>query len=374
MTTPTLQALSALQAALLAHDLYGAGHAALAQHAARAEGVLRNVLSSRASLEILVVDQRVIIDGSPLEGAAILRDHLLARLHRAGVGSIALTSGITALEIIHAVEQIARGGAFPADSPHLRFGRVGIAGGVPAPGGTARAFAADAACARVEAAWEAAGEGDATRAVSLEGVVADICAAVSLGRGALLPLAHVRHHDEYTYLHTVNVGMLSAALAERVGLRPDVVGDITTAALLHDVGKQTFPAEIINKKGALSPPERLRVMQHPLDGARLLLQRPGVPDLAPIVAYEHHMHLNGSGYPRRTPGRTLHLASQLVQLADVYDALRTHRPYRAALSPAEVRDRLRHGAGTIYDADLVTLFLETVAEQVPAEHGERVAA
>jgi HD-GYP domain-containing protein (c-di-GMP phosphodiesterase class II) len=132
------------------------------------------------------------------------------------------------------------------------------------------------------------------------------------------------------------------------------------AALLHDVGKQRTPLAILNKPGKLDDPERKQMELHPVTGAAMLLERPGVPDVAPVVAFEHHANLDGTGYPRLIRQPRPHLASQIVHVADVFDALRTNRPYRAALDDAKVRQILLEGAGKQFDPTLVELFLDRV--------------
>lgn len=107
--------------------------------------------------------------------------------------------------------------------------------------------------------------------------------------------------------------------------------------------------------------------RHPLEGARLLFASKDVPEIAAVVAYEHHMHVNGSGYPRVTPGWKLNFASQIVQVADVFDALRTHRPYRAALSFADAHEIMSRDAGRLYDKELVDVFFKRVARQTDRE-------
>jgi putative nucleotidyltransferase with HDIG domain len=195
----------------------------------------------------------------------------------------------------------------------------------------------------------------------LSDLVESIRLAVAVGADVCNQLADVKSHDEYTFVHTVNVAILSAALGEAVGMTGNQVFDLILAALLHDVGKQRTPLDILNKPGALDAGERRKMEQHTVDGAAILLGRRGVPDVAPIVAFEHHANVDGTGYPRL--GRTRpHLASQIVHVADVFDALRTNRPYRAALDEDKVRKILLDGSGKAFDPALVDLFLERVVK------------
>jgi putative nucleotidyltransferase with HDIG domain len=197
-------------------------------------------------------------------------------------------------------------------------------------------------------------------------VVVDICAAVSVARGIMPPLASLKSHDEYTFVHTINVALLSTALAEEVGMRGDTLLDLTVAAVLHDIGKRMIPKSVLNKEGKLTDDEWKIVQRHPVDGARLLFDAPDIPPIAPIVAYEHHMYPDG-GYPRVAGGWKMHLASRIVQVADVFDALRTDRPYRAGMSPQDAIDILQKDAGTRYEHALLDAFIGRVSGNTQRE-------
>ena len=196
-------------------------------------------------------------------------------------------------------------------------------------------------------------------------LIANISASVASSRSSVLRLAAVKDMDEYTFVHTVNVSIQSAALAEAVGLASDDVHAVIEAGLLHDIGKALIPPSILGKKGMLSDEERAVVERHPVDGAAMLLERNHPNRLAVIVALEHHMHIDGTGYPAARRGQRPHLASQIVQVADVFDALRTHRPYRAALPHDVAMEVMWKNAGTKFDADLLTTFFERVATRSP---------
>jgi putative two-component system response regulator len=129
------------------------------------------------------------------------------------------------------------------------------------------------------------------------------------------------------------------------------------AALLHDLGKTRVPLEVLNKPGRLSDAEREIMQRHPADGARLILASDRQLDLAAAVAYEHHIMIDGGGYPRRRQSRACHCASTLVHVCDVYDALRTRRPYREAWEQERVLQYIQDGAGTDFDPDTATRFV-----------------
>jgi len=182
-------------------------------------------------------------------------------------------------------------------------------------------------------------------------VVCAIVSRLAVGRELFEPIREMKNFDDYTFTHALNVCVLSSALARALRLSEEMVNAIAMAALCHDLGKKEVPREILNRNGPLEPNEWLLMEKHPSCGARLLLDIPGVESanpLLPVVAYQHHMGANQSGYPKvqgRLPQHTLHFASLLVAVADVYDALRTVRPYRRALTVAKaatilIRDAL----------------------------------
>jgi HD-GYP domain-containing protein (c-di-GMP phosphodiesterase class II) len=172
-------------------------------------------------------------------------------------------------------------------------------------------------------------------------VVCSIVARLAVGRELFEPIREMKNFDDYTFTHALNVCVLSSALAQALQVSDEMVSAIAMAALCHDLGKKEVPKEVLNHNGPLAPEQWLLMQRHPSCGARLLLDIPGVESanpLLPIVAHQHHMGANQSGYPkvlRNLPQHTLHFSSLIVAVADVYDALRTVRPYRPALSVAK---------------------------------------
>jgi putative nucleotidyltransferase with HDIG domain len=200
-----------------------------------------------------------------------------------------------------------------------------------------------------------------------EAVVRSLAAAMHGDQAVVLPLLEMRRYDEYTTTHSLNVCVLAMGLAEWVGLGARDVRAFGVAGLLHDIGKVKIPSEVLNKPGRLTPEERDIMNRHPVEGAKIIMASEENLDLAAVVAYEHHIMLNGGGYPRLDYPRECHQASKLVHVCDVYDALRTNRPYRAAWPPAKVLAYVEERAGTEFEPDVAQRFTKMMAEWEPKQ-------
>jgi len=198
-----------------------------------------------------------------------------------------------------------------------------------------------------------------------EAVVRSLAVAMHGGRQIVLPLLQLKEFDQYTTTHSLNVAVLSMALAEFQGLGARDVRAFGIAGLLHDVGKTKIPIEVLTKPGKLTDDERILMNGHPAAGARLLLDTEENLDLAIVVAYEHHIMINGGGYPSLAYPRACHHASRLVHVCDVYDALRTRRPYRDAWEFEKVLTYLNERSGLEFDPDLVAAFIRMMRQWEP---------
>ena len=199
-------------------------------------------------------------------------------------------------------------------------------------------------------------DGGAIPIMEAEAVVRSLSIAMHADSGMLLPLLQLKEFDQYTTTHSLNVSVLAMALAEALALSPREVRAMGVSGLLHDVGKTKIPLAVLTKAGKLTDEERQLMNRHPSDGARMILQSDADLDLAAVVAYEHHIMLDGGGYPALHYGRGCTFGSRLVHVCDVYDALSTRRPYREAWPQAKTLAYLEERAGTEFDPFLVHVF------------------
>lgn len=193
-------------------------------------------------------------------------------------------------------------------------------------------------------------------------VVTGFVRAFKQDADSLLAFAPVRAMDEYTFTHSTNVCILNLAQAMALGIDGSLLHDVGIAAMLHDIGKLFIPDEIINKPGKLTDEEWLIIKQHPVKGAQHLLDTPGVPHLAVVTAYEHHMKFNMTGYPAAPTDWRQNVCSQMTTISDVFDALRTKRAYRGALEWEEVAGTLMGMAGTDLHPVLTKNFLKVLGK------------
>ncbi|HEX7917872.1 MAG TPA: HD domain-containing phosphohydrolase [Gemmatimonadales bacterium] len=190
-----------------------------------------------------------------------------------------------------------------------------------------------------------------------EAVVRSLSVAMHSDSQMIIPLLQLKEFDQYTTTHSTNVAVLAMALAEYLELGAKDVRNYGVAGLLHDLGKVRVPKEILVKPGKLTEQERDVMRLHPEDGARIILQRESKLDLAATVAYEHHIMLNGTGYPHLHYHRNCHHASHLVHICDFYDALRTNRPYRGAWESEKVLTYIENGIGREFEETAARAFV-----------------
>ncbi len=180
----------------------------------------------------------------------------------------------------------------------------------------------------------------------------------------MLGLTTLRCHDQYTHNHSVNVSLLSIALANRAGYPKVELADLGLAALFHDMGKSTIPLDVLNKPGEFTEQEWTMMRNHPTEGVLSLTQLRGITNLPSRMAsasFEHHMNLDYSGYPKLQTPWKLSLTGRILTIADCYDAMTSSRVYRREpMSPSKVLNMMLSKSGKSFDATLIKLFVNCV--------------
>jgi HD-GYP domain-containing protein (c-di-GMP phosphodiesterase class II) len=175
-------------------------------------------------------------------------------------------------------------------------------------------------------------------------------------------LLSIKRHDEYTFQHSLNICILALALGMAMGLDRPRLHELGLAAFLHDVGKAWVPLEVLRKPGPLGEDEFALIQRHPVSGAVYLDQQPGVPPAAAVVAFQHHLRHDQSGYPKLRWPHSPNAYSLVVGIADAYDALTSERPYRRTLGPEEALTLMLDTPPGQFEPRMLDLFAEMLGK------------
>ena len=170
-----------------------------------------------------------------------------------------------------------------------------------------------------------------------------------LGARILALLSDLAEKDRSTEEHARRVAYLAVAVGEELGMRPAMLRTLAEGGLLHDIGKLSVPAEILQKPARLTDAEYARIKRHPRDGERILRGLGGFPDDVRALVLDHHERLDGSGYPERKRAEAISLSARIMATCDVFDALVSPRVYREAWPAARALELLRAESGTAFD-------------------------
>lgn len=277
-----------------------------------------------------------------------------------GVESISIAPSVTKFEIISLTQFLAGVSAEPPAGAGVRINQRLVAPvGEPDPSVESELRPSyQVAMDTLRAAVFAARTGEVVAMEEVKGAVDRLIKASSGRPLATALLATMRSSTEYFYHHSVNTTLLSIEMGRAAGMRMADLRVLGIGALLHDLGKGLVVPEAIDDPGRLGPEQWRQMQKYPSRSALAILEAalPGT-EVAAVVAYEHNVRHDLSGYPTMPKGHTQHPAAALLSVADVYDAVTSRRPYRRAETNGNAVQILREGAGTQFSAEMVQLFL-----------------
>jgi putative nucleotidyltransferase with HDIG domain len=356
-----------------AAQLYATDHPLIGRNVEGLLAVLKSLHGLQASIAVGIVGTQLVVSDTPMTKASQGMVELIKRLKDHKIERIAFERGITADEtaaFMHAVAGLGKGEAPEAAwaFPHIRVGRItaedhrsdGIGGDMAA----IRQLYSNAV-AIAEGVWESAQiEGQPDLPATLQ-AVEGLAEAVTQNRTALVALTAMRSYDNYTFTHMVNVSILTMGQARALGIEGRLLREFGLSALMHDIGKVRTPKEILNKPDKLTDPEFEIMRRHTVDGAEILRRTPEMPILAPVVAFEHHLRIDGTGYPFGAKRSGLNIGTMLCGIADVYDAMRSQRAYQQAHPTDRILAVLKRNDGTQFDQNLVRRFVQLLGIYPP---------
>lgn len=366
--TPLLDFVRSLANATATAQLYSVEHPQVVSTIPKTVDALHVFVGSEESKALVFVKGIVFLQGKPLSRTPHL-DRISRLCAQQGIGFIRFAPGVTAAEmrqLVRVLVGVESRDSLQLSSLHIHLGEVEE----PETQGhweETRAIGSFEELTREELEqisdiYEAVGHQEAVNLKALANVIAGFITAFRREANPLLALVPLRLLDEYTFTHSVNVGILNIAQGMSLGIEGQMLHDIGLAGVLHDVGKIFTDRQLLKKPAALTTAEWQIMKLHPSRGAQYLLNQADVPKVAVITAFEHHMRYDLGGYPQVPASWELSLCSQMTMISDTFDALRTRRSYKDSWDFPKISGHMLNLAGAQLNPKLTLNFLKVLKE------------
>ena len=358
--------------------MYPAGHPAIVQKLEEIDSTVQEYLQTAVMLRLDIIHGDVHLDGVSFRQDNDAQGQVVRELSELGVDSIHIRRGVTRDEL-HALSEFLwqlreTSSSEPMEVKlarrnihHVSLGRL-----LPldtrwkghdwpdAPTAPLDPAYAES-LALTEQTFEDVASGKGMNLMTVREIVELLIRKVAGSSAALGQILAVKLYENLTYCHSVNVATLSLLIGRQLGFDADATAALGEAALLHDIGKTRIPLEVLRKPGALDKRERKMMEAHTTYGAEILVDVEGLRPLTPTVALEHHRSIGGSGYPDLGEGAIPHLMSQIVSVADIYEAMTGARSYQDPATPEQACLVLARLAGSKLNTALVKAFVNAVS-------------
>ncbi len=364
--------------------IYPSGHPIIMRSLMRTFEILETLMEEKEEINIAVVGDELIFEGMHLHEISTALYGFTRDLRQRGIEKITFLKGLKNEEFLGFIDVLTMaqeklknsGGPVKALASkgikNITLGKIGaLKEAQPELGhgeefkAKAKEFYRDA----VDAIKRIVEDIKFKKRVNIEkarSAINSMMASIQRNRTPLVTLASLKAHDEYTFSHAVNVAVLTLVQGEALGLDRQTLNDLGIAGLLHDMGKLKVPEEILKKPGKLTSEEFELIKLHPADGAKILMNTPGISKLAYVVTFEHHIKYDLSGYPvvSREKGG-LNLGSMLVRIADTYDAMRSNRYYAKEIPPEKTIKEMEESSGKEFEPVLLRRFIRLIGVYPP---------
>ena len=362
--------ITQLTSAITKAHLYSETHPEVGRSVEKVYTTLDEMLGEKPSVTLILVSDQLVVNDRALKGGGASMERFVHILKQRGIERITFVSGIPKSELVKWIQNITAPDMRPVHSTKcIRLGKVEIDGAERDTQEQLRDTGQELErleqlCAvrniKFDELKRIYHEIKHRRPVDIRGVddmIREFIVAFREGINPIKLLAHLKSADEYTFTHVINVCILTLGQAQKLGFSGKHLYEIGIASVLHDAGKLFIPDEIINKPGALNEEERVLIETHALQGARYILTLSDIPKLAVLGALEHHIKYDGTGYPRVKDKWRPNIVSQMIAIADVFDAMRSRRSYKDPKPQDLVFRILKEEKGTSFNPLLVDNFI-----------------
>ena len=355
-----------LAAATRAAALYSAAHPILRRGVDALTALCQTVHQTVDPIVVGFIGDDVVVNGQRLTKSGASLSGFAREFRDREIEKISIARGVTREDLMTFVLELAdRRSTLPLTARleqkgvrRITIGRINLEQEDDSSVGIAAARRVyGSAVETAESLWQSAKAGEQPDPNAARKIIDSLARMVSQDRTSLMALTAIKRYDNYTFTHMVNVSVIAMAQARALNLEGPLLREFGFAALMHDIGKVNTPLEVLNKPDRLTQEEFEIMKQHVVDGAHILRRTPEMPALAPVVAFEHHLRQDLSGYPENVGHRELNLCTQIVSIADVYDALRSNRVYRQGLPSDRIKAIMTQKDSPAFNSRLLRRFI-----------------
>jgi len=371
------QVISNINAAVTNIRLYSVKHPQANRYLEDAYSELSKYFLDKPLMTILLIDDQMVVDNLPLKVNESRTDQFARILRENAIEHITFKSGISKNDFYLLIQQLAnpKGEAIKSGE-YLKLGKVELRvdektveeNDITLSDNDKEQLLAvhsvrDDKLGEIQMMYSQISKHKAIDIGAVDELIKAFIRGFSYGINPIHMLAKLKSVDEYTYTHVVNVCILTMSQAESLGFKGEQLYQIGIASVLHDAGKLFIPDEILNKPGRLTDNERTIIETHTVKGAQYILGLKNIPKLAILGSLEHHINYDGTGYPNISKNWRPNVVSQMIAIADVFDAMRSRRVYKDPKPVSLIVKILKEEKGTSFNPLLVENFLKLINEK-----------
>lgn len=361
-----------LTASIKSVAFYPQAHPAVRQPLEELAGILSEMLKVKTEIHLGVVEGVFFLENNLFVAPNSSVAELAERLIEKGINAMTVLAGVHPDDLFLFASLLARKN-FPAELVFEELSRKGVTTikygidevqeGIAADEDRPSAFRTyQDALNAVRGTMKDIENGRIPASDQINEVVDSMVSLTIKDHTTLLGLAMIKDYDNYTFNHSVNVGILAVALAAFLGMDREALRDTNIAGLLHDIGKIRIAKDILNKPGKLSGEEYEEMKKHAEKGAEIVKEMENIHPRVTDAVLGHHIRFNRSGYPEWARQRDFDQLTEILAVADCYDAITTLRTYNSPALPKTALEMMRRISGSSLRGDLVEKFVEMMGE------------
>ncbi len=363
MTGPDIKelVLQSLNGALKSRKFYPAGHPSIAASTRKTLQHINSAFGDRNNLLIGLVNQSLIIDDIPVVDAEKNYPDIIRHMEDRNAEAVIFEKGLTENELSAFIDAFAADNELPANELQRILASKDVTHITIKSLPMGRRSILEVYNDAVEVVINTMAEvrmGKIPRSEPVNNIINELDESVFSDPNAMIGLTMIKNYDNYLYNHSVNVSILSIALARAMKLDSQTLHIVGVSSLLHDIGKTGVSEDIIRKPGGLSSEEWEKIKEHPRLGSNIIRRMSGMDESTGRIIFEHHVKFDHSGYPETSS--SLHPLSQIVTIADAYDALTTLRVYQQPRNPVEAIKVMMSLSGKHFDPKVLKSFINMI--------------